>query len=65
MDKRVILQDIFDKDGNLKEIECLDPSNSQLVFVAIWDINDEQTRENRIAFREWVGKMVKRKGYSV
>lgn len=64
MAKSVILQDIYDKEGNLKEIEVIEPSGN-VAFVAIWDINDEQTHDNRVAFREWTKTMAKRKGYDV
>lgn len=57
-----ICYDIFDKDGNLRKIEVMD-SDGNHVFDALWDDRDEQTNENRVAFREWTAKMIKRKGY--
>ena len=56
---KVIPTDIYDKEGNLLKIEFNDLEGNH-VLDAHWDSNDEQTSENRIAFREWAYVMVKR-----
>ena len=43
------------KDGNLTHIEVLTPSG-EFVMQILWDEHDEQTSENRVAFREWAYK---------
>ena len=60
---RAIPVEIFDKEGNLAKIE-VELSSGEHLFDALWDPSDEQTHENRVAFREWVKTMIKRKGYS-
>jgi hypothetical protein len=59
-----IPQDILDKDGNLTGIEFYDMLGSFIVF-AEWDDGDEQTPENRDAFRKWAYNMIKRLNYEV
>jgi len=57
--------DIYDKDGNLLQIEFLDKTTSEFQFQAVWDPNDEQTHEKREEFREWAGHMAKSLGFEV
>lgn len=64
MNKLAVAYDIYNKDGHLVRIEVVD-SNGDHVFDALWDENDEQTSENRIAFRGWTRQMAKRKGYEL
>ena len=59
-----IPQDVLDKDGNMTGIEFYDALGSFIVF-AEWDDNDEQTKENREAFRRWAYNMIKRLNYEV
>lgn len=59
-----IPQDVFDKDGNMTGIEFYDHLGSFIVF-AEWDDRDEQTKENREAFRRWAYNMIKRLDYEV
>jgi len=59
-----IPQDVFGKDGGLTGIEFYDMSGSFIIF-AEWDENDEQTQENRDAFRKWAYHMLKQLNYEV
>ena len=58
---RLIPTDIYDKDGNLTNIEFND-SAGNFVIKADWDPTDEQTSENRTQFREWAYRLVEQKG---
>ena len=64
IDKRVILTDIYDSDGNITAIEFND-RNGDFVIESKWDENDEQTSENRIKFREWTYRFLKQLGYEI
>ena len=59
-----IPQDVHDKDGNLTGIEFYDLTGSFIIF-AEWDERDEQTQENRDAFRKWAYHMLKQLDYEV
>ena len=59
---KVVLTDIYDKDGNLVKIDVHD-LEGQFVIQIIWDENDEQTSENRKAFREWANRQLKQRDY--
>ena len=62
---RVIPMDVYDKDGNLTHLEVTDV-DGKFVMQMLWDPNDEQTSENRIAIREWAYKhLEKSQGYEV
>jgi len=61
---KVIPTDVYDKDGCLLRIEFHNLSGGFEVQ-AEWDPNDEQTSENREAFRKWAYTMVKRLGFEV
>ena len=61
---RLIPTDIYDKDGNLTNIEFND-SAGNFVIKADWDPTDEQTSENRIKFREWAYRMMKNLDYDI
>jgi hypothetical protein len=62
---RVIPMDVYDKDGNMTHIEVTD-NGGEFVMQFLWDPNDEQTSENRIAFREWAYKHLEQsQGYEV
>ena len=56
--------EVFDQDGNLEKIEVTLETGTHL-FDAVWDDNDEQNEKNRIAFREWVKRMVKQQGHDL
>ena len=60
----MIPMDVYDKEGNLKMIEVTDTSGNHIIDV-LWDDNDEQTNENRIAFRKWAYDKLKQKDYEV
>lgn len=59
---KVVLTDIYDKDGNLVKIDVHD-LEGQFVIQIVWDENDEQTSENRKAFREWANRQLKQRDY--
>lgn len=62
---RVIPMDVYDKDGNLKHLEVTD-ANGDFVMQILWDPRDEQTSENRIAFRQWAyAHLEQSQGYEV
>lgn len=58
--KNFIQKEIFEN-GNLVKIEVVDGESSSHVFDILWDPHDEQTPENREAFRRWAQTMIKRK----
>ena len=59
---KVVLTDIFDKDGNLVKIDVHD-LDGQFIIQIVWDENDEQTSENRKAFREWANRQLRQRDY--
>lgn len=61
---KVIATDIFDKDGNLSQIEYHDETG-EFQFQAVWDPDDEQTADNRKRFREWANRMARRMDFEV
>ena len=62
--KQAIPQDVLDKDGYLSGIEFYRDDGSFIIF-AQWDLNDEDTSENRKVFRQWAYTMLKRLNYEV
>ena len=52
--------EILDKDGNLTKIEFY-KDDGEHITDALWDPNDDQTPENRKAFREWAYRFINRK----
>lgn len=61
---KFILTDVYDDTGDLIRIEARD-STGKFVVQAVWDPNDEQTSENREAFREWFYRILKQKEHQV
>lgn len=61
---KVVLTDIYDKDGNLLKIDVHD-LEGQFIIQIIWDENDQQSSENRKAFREWANRQLKQRGYEI
>jgi hypothetical protein len=61
---RIIPTEIHDKDGNLVKIEYHD-EQGKFVIQAVWDEMDEQTAENRDAFRKWATRLLAAKDYTV
>jgi hypothetical protein len=57
-------KEIHDNEGNLTKIEVI-LENGEHLFDVLWDDRDEQTEENRVAFREWAKRMVKRNGHEL
>jgi 3-isopropylmalate dehydratase small subunit len=62
--KRAIPVDVYDKEGNMLRIEFND-MNGDHIIDAQWDPTDEQTSENREAFRKWAYNFVRNKDYEV
>lgn len=56
--KKVIPTDVYDKDGNMVRIEFHDIEGNHVID-AQWDPTDEQTSENREAFRRWAYNFIK------
>jgi hypothetical protein len=56
--------DVYDKDGNLTKVETQD-TNGDHIADFLWDPNDEQTSEKRVAFRAFVYRFLDQKGYEV
>jgi hypothetical protein len=61
---KAIPTDIYNKDGELVEIEFYTPEG-EFIIVATWDQSDEQTSANREEFRKWAYRMVARLNYEV
>ena len=61
---KVVLTDIFDKDGNLVKIDVHD-TEGQFVIQIVWDEDDEQTSENRKEFRTWANRQLRQRGYEI
>jgi hypothetical protein len=56
--------EVFNEYGDLERVEITLEDGTHL-FDAVWDDQDEQTEENRIAFREWVKRMVLQKEHTL
>lgn len=61
---RAIPVDVYDKDGNMIRIEFAD-GKGEHILDAVWDPTDEQTSDNRTAFRKWAYNFMRNKGYEV
>lgn len=61
---KVIPTDILDKDGNLQRIEYHDFAGNFQIQVE-WDERDEQSRENREAFRKWAKTAIERLDFEI
>ena len=44
--------DVYDKAGEMLRIEFYDGSG-EFILQCLWDESEDQTSENRIAFRKW------------
>jgi hypothetical protein len=62
--KRAIPVDVYDKEGNMIRIEFADTSGNHILD-AVWDANDEQTSENRTAFRKWAYNHVRNQDWEI
>lgn len=60
----VIPTDVYDKDGNLTRIEFYNEAG-EFEIQAEWDPRDEQTSENREAFRKWAYRIMAQKDFHV
>jgi hypothetical protein len=54
----IILKEVFDEEGNVKSIEVTNGYGEHIID-AVWDERDEQTQENKDAFRAWTLKMLR------
>ena len=54
---KLIPLDKYDADGNLQGID-FNQEDGTFVLFAEWDPEDEQTSENRVAFRKWAYRVV-------
>jgi hypothetical protein len=61
---KVIPTDVYNKEGELIEIEFHNPEG-EFIIVVNWDHTDEQTSSNREKFRKWAYRMVAQLGYEV
>ena len=61
---RVIPVDQYDAEGNLTKI-IFQGEDGEDKLDAIWDERDEQTSENRVAFRTWSYEAARRAGFEV
>lgn len=62
--KKAIPIDVYDKDGNMLRVEFHDGEGEHIID-AIWEETDEQTSENRTAFRKWAYNLIEQKGYTL
>jgi hypothetical protein len=61
---RLIPVDVYDKEGNMIRIEFAD-SKGDHVLDAVWDPQDEQTSDNRTAFRKWAYDHLRKQGWEI
>ena len=61
---KAIPTDVYDKEGNMLRIDFHDGAGD-FILQFIWDENDAQTSEKRIAFREWAYKWMRDRDYEV
>ena len=54
----VILQDVYSDKGDMLRIEAIDSETGKPYLDFLWDPRDEQTPENREAFRKWAGHIL-------
>ena len=62
--KKVIPTDVYDRDGNLVRIDFHNEAGD-FELQALWDENDPQDSEHRVAFREWAYRMINQKDMEV
>ena len=56
--------EVYNQDGSLEKIEVTLETGTHL-FDALWDPTDEQTDENRTAFRQWVKRITAQHGHEL
>ena len=56
--------EVYNENGDLEKIEVTLETGEHL-FDAVWDPTNEQNDKNRIEFRQWVKRMVDRKGHEL
>lgn len=61
--KEVRITEIHDDAGNLSRLEAVEVDSGVHVLDGHWDLQDEQTPDNRATFRSWFNQMLRRKGY--
>lgn len=58
---KVIQKEVCDQDGNLLHIEIAEHGTGKHLVDILWDPRDEQTKEKREDFRNWVGRILRSK----
>ena len=61
---RLIPVDVYDRDGNMIRVEFSD-KNGDHVLDVVWDENEEQSSENRVAFRKWAYNHLRNQGWEI
>jgi hypothetical protein len=61
---RLIPVDVYDREGNMLRVEFSDSTGNH-VLDAQWDENDEQSSENRVAFRKWAYNHLRNQGWEI
>jgi hypothetical protein len=56
--------EVYNEEGDLEKIEVTLETGTHL-FDAIWDPNDEQTDDKRMAFRQWVKRITAQHGHQL
>jgi hypothetical protein len=61
---KAIPTDVYDKEGNMTKIEFND-GKGEFILQFLWDERDDQTSENRTAFRKWAYRWMEDKGWNI
>ena len=59
-----IPMDVYNKDGDLTNIDFTDRSG-EFIIKADWDPREEQTSENRVKFRKWAYRIIEQMDYEI
>ncbi len=61
---RLIPVDVYDRDGNMLRVEFSDSAGNH-VLDAVWDPEEAQTNENRVAFRKWAYEHLRKQDWEI
>jgi hypothetical protein len=61
---RLIPVDVYDRAGNMLRIEFSD-SEGNHVLDAVWDPEEAQSSENRVAFRKWAYEHLRKQDWEI
>lgn len=61
---KAIPTDVYDKDGNMLKIDFHD-GKGDFIIQFVWDESEEQTSDNREAFRKWAYKWMQQQEWSI